>query len=75
LQTNIPGVFAAGDCAQVYNPEISNYWVSIGWPNAERLGEVAGHNMLGEEMAIDQPKVSVLNYEGIKVNTGWWKEF
>lgn len=75
LRTNMPNVFAAGDCAQVYNPEISNYWVSIGWSNAERLGEVAGHNMLGEALSTDKPNTSVLNYEGIKVNTGWWKEF
>ncbi len=41
LQTNLPDIYAAGDCAQVYNPALRNYWVSIGWPNAEKLGEVA----------------------------------
>ena len=75
LQTNIPDVFAAGDCSQVYNPQISNYWISMGWPNAERLGETAGHNILGETEKTKEPRKSIINLEGIKVSTSWWKEF
>lgn len=74
LKTNIPNVFAAGDCAQVYNPRIRNYWVSIGWPNAEWLGEVAAHNMLGEALCIKRPEPRTLEFEGVTVSTSWWKE-
>lgn len=75
LKTNIDDVYAAGDCAQVYNPQIRNYWISIGCPNAERLGKIAGHNMLGAAHSIDQPLKSILHIEGITVATSWWKEF
>lgn len=74
LETNVPHVYAAGDCAQVYNPAIRNYWVSIGWPNAERLGEVAGRNILGATVHADEPPTNALTYEGIKVNTSWWRD-
>lgn len=74
LETNVPCVYAAGDCAQVYNPAIRNYWVSIGWPNAERLGEVAAKNILGATVQADEPPASALTYEGIEVNTSWWRD-
>jgi NADPH-dependent 2,4-dienoyl-CoA reductase/sulfur reductase-like enzyme len=74
LQTNIPDVYAAGDCAQVYNPALKNYWVSIGWPNALRLGELAAANMLGAAAAANEPPASVLACDGVKVETAWWKE-
>lgn len=75
LRTNIPRVYAAGDCAQVYCPALKNYWVSIGWANAEQLGEVAGHNLLGRQMMIDQPVAKPLSFNGLTVNTAWWREF
>ena len=75
LRTNLPDVWAAGDCAQVYNPAIRNYWVSIGWPNAQRLGEAAARNMLGARARAEEPPANVLTYEGIKVQTAWWREF
>lgn len=75
LRTNLPEVYAAGDCAQIYNPRIRNYWLSIGWPNAAALGQVAGQNMLGEARSIEPPRKSILNIEGITVATGWWQEF
>jgi NAD(P)H-nitrite reductase large subunit len=73
LETSISGVFAAGDCAQIYNPALRNYWVSIGWPNAERLGEIAARNMLGMMLPAGEPPKNALSVEGISVNTSWWK--
>ncbi|MFC1500415.1 NAD(P)/FAD-dependent oxidoreductase, partial [Candidatus Zixiibacteriota bacterium] len=73
LQASDPDVWAAGDCAQIWNPAINNYWVSIGWENARILGEVAARNMLGESATAGAPKESALEYEGIKVNTSWWQ--
>ena len=75
LCTNVAGIYAAGDCAQVYNPSIRNYWVSIGWPNAQRLGHVAAENMVGTVTRAEAPAVSVLTTDGITVQTGWWREF
>lgn len=75
LQTSDPAVFAAGDCAQIWNPAINNYWVSIGWENARILGEVAARNMLGESATAGAPKESALDYEGIQVNTSWWQMY
>ncbi len=73
LQTNLPDIYAAGDCAQVYNPALRNYWVSIGWPNAEKLGEVAARNLLGQVQPAGQAPASALEFEGIVVNTCWWR--
>jgi NAD(P)H-nitrite reductase large subunit len=75
LKTQFESVYAAGDCAQVYNPELKNYWVSIGWPNALKLGEVAALNMLGTIQKSGLPPVNILNCEGICVNTSWWRDF
>lgn len=74
LETNIADVYAAGDCAQVYNPGIKNYWISIGWHNAMHLGTLAGENMLGKRGSTDLPKKDLFSLEGIKVCTNWWKE-
>ncbi|MBN1551366.1 NAD(P)/FAD-dependent oxidoreductase [bacterium] len=74
LKTHFDNVYAAGDCAQVYNPQLSNYWVSIGWGNAVKLGEIAAHNMLGSPDTAIRPPINVLDYEGIEVKTEWWQE-
>ena len=75
LRTNVEDVYAAGDCAQVYNPDLRNWWVSIGWGNAERLGEVAARNLLGSTVRAGEPLQNALRFEGIIVNTSWWQDF
>ena len=75
LYTGFEGVYATGDCAQVYHPEIRDYWVSIGHDNAVALGHVAAMNLLGADFRADVPKESILDVQGVKVNTSWWKEF
>jgi len=75
LQTSRQGVYAAGDCAEIYRPDLRNYWVSIGWPNAQHLGALAARNMLGETVDAGGPAESVFEVEGIRVNTSWWREF
>jgi 3-phenylpropionate/trans-cinnamate dioxygenase ferredoxin reductase component len=74
LQTQFKSVYAAGDCAQIYNPAIRNYWVSIGWDNALRLGQIAAHNMLGTADKVDMPPVNSLKADGIAVKTSWWRD-
>jgi NADPH-dependent 2,4-dienoyl-CoA reductase/sulfur reductase-like enzyme len=75
LQTSQQGVYAAGDCAEIYRPDLRNYWVSIGWPNALQLGALAARNMLGEAVDAGGPAESVFEVEGVRVNTSWWREF
>lgn len=48
LQTNLPDVFAAGDCAQVYDPAVGRHLLDILWPTAVAQGRLAARNMLGD---------------------------
>jgi NAD(P)H-nitrite reductase large subunit len=75
LKTNLDDVYAAGDCAQIYNPAIKSYWLSIGWNNAKLQGEVAARNLLGAHRAIEPAPSKVLDVEGLKINTSWWESF
>jgi len=47
LETNIPGVFAAGDCAQIYDAWSGQYCVDSLWPTAVASGQAAAANMTG----------------------------
>ncbi|MBM4081484.1 MAG: hypothetical protein FJ278_17405 [Planctomycetes bacterium] len=48
MRTNLPNVFAAGDCAQVAHVASGGLETSIRWQNAWQQGAVAGANMAGE---------------------------
>ncbi|MDQ7785223.1 MAG: FAD/NAD(P)-binding oxidoreductase [Desulfomonilaceae bacterium] len=75
LKTSRENVYAAGDCAQVYHPEIRDYWVSIGYTNAVELGKAAALNLLGDMVAVNVKRESILEVDGINVNSSWWMEF
>lgn len=75
LQTPVEGVYAAGDCAQVYHPELRDYWVSVGFGNAKNLGRVAGLNLIGGRIQAEAAPESIFQLEGISINTSWWTEF
>jgi NAD(P)H-nitrite reductase large subunit len=47
LQTNLPGVFAAGDCAQIYDAWSGEHRVDSLWPTAITSGRTAAANMTG----------------------------
>lgn len=74
LQTNLEDIYAAGDCAQVYNPSLRSYWTSVGWPNARNLGETAALNILGDVVRAGRAKSSILSMEGVSVSTPWWQD-
>ena len=45
LQTNVPDVYAAGDCAQVLDRWTGQYTLDVLWPSAVAEGRAAGVNM------------------------------
>lgn len=50
MRTNIPDVYAAGDCAQVYHKVMEeNTYIPLG-TNANKCGRIAGANIAGEHM-------------------------
>lgn len=46
-QTNIPGIYAAGDCCEGFEMQSGNYKHVGVWANAQNQGRVAGINMAG----------------------------
>ena len=75
LRTHVPDVYAAGDCAQVYHPDLKDYWVSIGHANATYLGRIAALNLLGGRVAAEVAPTSIFRVDGINANVSWWLEF
>jgi pyruvate/2-oxoglutarate dehydrogenase complex dihydrolipoamide dehydrogenase (E3) component len=75
LYTGSEGVYATGDCAQIYHPEIRDYWVSVGHDNAVALGRAAALNLAGGRVETKVPVESIFELEGVMVNTSWWTEF
>jgi NADPH-dependent 2,4-dienoyl-CoA reductase/sulfur reductase-like enzyme len=56
LETNMPGVFAAGDVAEFYDPILGDHRTLGTWDNALAHGRVAGVNMAGgREAYLDVP--------------------
>jgi nitrite reductase (NADH) large subunit len=51
LESSVPGVFAAGDCAQVYDRWTQRHMIDILWPSAVAEGQAAGLNMVGQQQA------------------------
>jgi NADPH-dependent 2,4-dienoyl-CoA reductase/sulfur reductase-like enzyme len=50
-RTNVPDVFAAGDCAAIFDPLFSKHRVLDHWDNAVVTGRLAGRNMAGIDEA------------------------
>jgi 3-phenylpropionate/trans-cinnamate dioxygenase ferredoxin reductase subunit len=46
LQTSVPNVYTAGDCAQYFDPLLNRVNINGSWASAKRQGEVAALNML-----------------------------
>ena len=47
LETSAPGIYAAGDVAQVYDPFTGKTILDTLWPTARQQGSIAGSNMAG----------------------------
>lgn len=56
LETNVPGVYAAGDVAEFFDPTIGHHHTMGTWDNALAHGKIAGINMAGgHEAYLDVP--------------------
>lgn len=49
LRTNVSNIFAAGDCAEVYDINRRESRINFGWRSAVKQGQLAGENMAGGE--------------------------
>ncbi len=50
-RTNLPDIYAAGDCAAVFDPLFGKHRILDHWDNAQVTGKIAGANMAGEDTA------------------------
>ena len=54
MQTNMPNIYTAGDCAESFDVALGQFSMNALWPVAVEQGKIAGANMSGDH----------LNYEG-----------
>ncbi len=59
LQTNVPGIYAAGDCAEAFDKISGKTMVSAIQPNAAEQARVAAMNMIGRDASL--PGVTQIN--------------
>ena len=51
METNIPGIYACGDCAEAYHLILKrNVWIPLG-DTANKQGRIAGANIVGEDIS------------------------
>ena len=50
-RTNLPNIYAAGDCAAVFDPRFGKHRILDHWDNAQVTGKLAGANMAGDDIA------------------------
>jgi len=68
METSVPGVYAAGDCAQVYDSLREKSMVLALWPTAYMGGRVAGRNMAGGNAELEwSTSMNSMNYFGKSV--------
>jgi NADPH-dependent 2,4-dienoyl-CoA reductase/sulfur reductase-like enzyme/ferredoxin len=51
LESSVPDVYVAGDCAQAWDPWTRKHMLDVLWPTAVAQGQVAGANMAGAHSA------------------------
>jgi NAD(P)H-nitrite reductase large subunit len=74
LQTNVPGIYAAGDCAEAFDKVSGKTIVSAIQPNAAEQARVAALNMLGQVTSLPGvTQINVLDTLGmISASFGLW---
>ena len=74
LQTNVPGIYAAGDCAEAFDKVSGKTIVSAIQPNAAEQARVAALNMVGQRTSLrGVTQINVLDTLGlISASFGLW---
>ena len=74
LQTNVPGIYAAGDCAEAFDKVSGTTIVSAIQPNAADQARVAALNMVGQKAVLKGvTQINVLDTLGmISASFGKW---
>ena len=74
LQTSVPGIYAAGDCAEAFDKVSGKTIVSAIQPNAAEQARVAGMNMAGKTATLGGvTQINVLDTLGlISASFGQW---
>jgi 3-phenylpropionate/trans-cinnamate dioxygenase ferredoxin reductase subunit len=75
-QTNVPGVYAAGDVANHYHPVFDRRMRVEHWQNAMKQGAAAARNMLGQRVPYDEihwfwSDQYEMNLQYAGFHTGW----
>jgi NAD(P)H-nitrite reductase large subunit len=66
METSAPGVFAAGDAAQVHDPVTRRSELDTLWASAQSQGAIAGMNMAGQRVPHrKRPPINVTRLGGI----------
>ena len=52
-RTNVPDIFAAGDCAAVFDPLFGKHRILDHWDHAKTSGAIAGTNMAGGDVGYE----------------------
>ena len=75
LQTNVPGIYAAGDCAEAFDKVSDKTIVSAIQPNAAEQARVAALNMVGQKTALKGvTQINVLDTLGlVSTSFGNWE--
>ncbi|PVE06259.1 NAD(P)/FAD-dependent oxidoreductase [Limnohabitans sp. Rim28] len=75
LQSNVPGIYAAGDCAEAFDMVSGKTIVSAIQPNAAEQARVAALNMLGQKAVLKGvTQINVLDTLGlISTSFGNWE--
>jgi NAD(P)H-nitrite reductase large subunit len=75
LQTNVPGIYAAGDCAEAFDKVSGKTIVSAIQPNAAEQARVAALNMVGQRSKLrGVTQINVLDTLGlISASFGDWQ--
>jgi len=75
MQTNVPGIYAAGDCAEAFDKVSGQTIVSAIQPNAAEQARVAALNMAGQDVTLKGvTQINVLDTLGlISTSFGNWQ--
>lgn len=75
LSTGVPGIYAVGDCAQIYHPQLNDYWISLGHDNAALLGRTAAINLASGTMKEEITPKSIFKVQGVNIDSSWTLDF